>query len=382
MDNDTCNVFKAAFPWFDEYRWDAETDMRTAEGPRLLPPIAAPRFVERQNLRDASEATMRRRALTLSAGSLGLAWPLLTRAQSYPSKPITIVVPFSAGGPTDTIARVIGAGLQTALGQTVIVDNVSGAAGTIGVGRVARAAPDGYTISIGQWGSHVANGAIYKLPYDLLADFAPVAWIATGTPLIVSRNSVPAATLQEFIAWLKANPGKAMEGTSGVGSPQHIAGVYFQSVTGTRFQFVPYRGVAPAMQDLLAGNIDFMIDQATNSLPQVRAGKIRAYAACAKARLAAAPDIPSVDEAGLPEFYMPIWQALWVPKGTPRDIIAKLNSGVVSALRSPAVVKRYADIIQEAPPPEQQTPEALAALQRAEIAKWWPMIKAAGITPE
>jgi tripartite-type tricarboxylate transporter receptor subunit TctC len=325
---------------------------------------------------------MRRRALTLSAGSLGLAWPLLTRAQSYPSKPITIVVPFAAGGPTDTIARVIGEGLQTALGQTVIVDNVSGAAGTIGVGRVARAAPDGYTISIGQWGSHVANGAIYKLPYDLLADFAPVAWIATGTPLIVSRNSIPAATLQEFIAWLKANPGKAMEGTSGVGSPQHIAGVYFQSVTGTRFQFVPYRGVAPAMQDLLARNIDFMIDQATNSLPQVRAGKIRAYAACAKARLAAAPDIPSVDEAGLPEFYMPIWQALWVPKGTPRDIIAKLNSGVVSALRSPAVVKRYADIIQEAPPPEQQTPEALAALQRAEIAKWWPMIRAAGITPE
>jgi tripartite-type tricarboxylate transporter receptor subunit TctC len=259
---------------------------------------------------------------------------------------------------------------------------VSGAAGTIGVGRVARAAPDGYTISIGQWGSHVANGAIYKLPYDLLADFAPVAWIANGTPLIVSRNSVPATTLSEFIAWLKANPGKAMQGTGGVGSPQHIAGVYFQSATGTRFQFVPYRGVAPAMQDLLAGNIDFMIDQATNSLPQVRAGKIRAYAACAKERLAAAPDIPSVDEAGLPGFHMPIWQALWVPKGTPPPIIAKLNSAVVTALRSPAVVKRYADIVQEAPPPEQQTPEALAAMQRAEIDKWWPMIKAAGITPE
>ena len=325
---------------------------------------------------------MRRRTfLQTVSGSVLLQAPAV-RAQAYPTKPITIIVPFSAGGPTDTIARVIGEGLREALGQSIVIENVTGAAGTIGVGRVARAAPDGYTIGIGQWGSHVANGAIYKLPYDLLKDFAPIAWIANGTPLIVSKNALPAADLKELIAWLKANPGKGLQGTAGVGSPQHIAGVYLQQETGTQFQFIPYRGVAPAMQDLIAGNIDFMIDQATNSLPQVRAGKIRAYAATAKSRLSAAPEIPTVDEAGLPGFYISIWQALWVPAATPTDIVARLNAAVVSALGNPAVVRRFADIVQEIPPRDQQTPNALAALQRAEINKWWPMIKAAGIQPE
>jgi len=324
---------------------------------------------------------MRRRSFMGLSGSLALASPS-SRAEAWPTRPITIVVPFSAGGPTDTIARVIGEGLQAALGQNVIIDNVAGAAGTIGVGKVARAAPDGYTLSIGHWGTHVANGAIYKLPYDLVADFAPVAWLANGTPLIVSRNSVPAGNLGELIGWLKANPGKGLQGTAGVGSPQHLGGLYFQEATGTQFQFVPYRGVAPAMQDLLAGNIDFMIDQATNSLPQVRAGKIRAYAACAAHRLAAAPDVPSVDEAGLPGFYISIWQSLWAPKGTPREIIVRLNAAVVDSLRSPAVIKRFADITQEIPAADRMTPEALASLQRDEIAKWWPMIKAAGIKPE
>ena len=324
---------------------------------------------------------LRRRFIQLVGGSPFVGAPAV-RAQAYPARPITIIVPFAAGGPTDTIARVIGEGLRASLGQSIVIENVSGAAGTIGVGRAARAAPDGYTISIGQWGTHVANGAIYALPYDVLNDFTPLAWIANGTPLIVSRNSVPATNLMELIAWLKANPGKGLQGTAGVGSPQHIGGLYFQNETGTRFQFVPYRGVAPAMQDLMAGNIDFMIDQATNSLPQVRAGKIRAYAATAKSRLPAAPDIPSVDEAGLPGFYIAIWQALWLPKGTPPGIVARLNSAVVQALTDPHVVQRFADIVQEIPPRDQQTPEALRALQRAEIDKWWPMIKAAGIKPE
>jgi tripartite-type tricarboxylate transporter receptor subunit TctC len=325
----------------------------------------------------------RRQFLHLAAGAValpavsGIAW-----SQAYPSRPITMVVPFAAGGPTDVIGRIVAEGMHESLGQPIIIDNVTGAAGSIGVGRVARSAPDGYTISIGQWGSHVTNGAIYALTYDLLNDFAPLAWIATGTPLIVSRNTLPARDLRELITWLKANPDKASEGTAGAGSPQHIAGIYFQRETGTRFQFVPYRGVAPAMQDLVAGRLDFMIDQATNSLPQVRAGTIRAYAVTGKTRLAAAPDIPTVDEAGLPGFYVSIWQGLWAPKRTPPGIVAKLNGAVVAALASPRVRQRFAEIVQEIPPLEQQTPEALGALQKAEIEKWWPIIKAAGIKAE
>jgi tripartite-type tricarboxylate transporter receptor subunit TctC len=325
----------------------------------------------------------RRTLLQLAAGAGAVSVsPRIAPAQTFPARPITIVVPYTAGGPTDTIARVVADGMRVALGQPVIIENVTGASGTIGVGRVARASPDGYTISIGQWGSHVTNGAIYALPYDLINDFAPVAWVANGTPLIVAKNAIPAKDLKELIAWLKANPDKASQGTAGAGSPQHIAGIYFQKETGTRFQFVPYRGVAPAMQDLIGGQIDFMIDQATNSLPQVRAGKIKAYAVTGKSRLTAAPDIPTVDEAELPGFYVSIWQGLWVPKGTPKDIIAKLNSAVVDALASPTVRQRYADIVQEIPPREQQVPEALGALQRAEIEKWWPIIKAAGIKGE
>jgi tripartite-type tricarboxylate transporter receptor subunit TctC len=326
----------------------------------------------------------RGRAFARLGGALAavFAWASPGLAQNWPTRPITMVVGVAAGGPTDTIARVIADGMRVSLGQPVIIENVTGAAGTIAAGRVARATPDGYTISIGQWGTHVTNGAVYALPYDLLNDFAPVSWIANGTPLIVSRNTIPAKDLKELIAWLRVNPDKSSQGTAGAGSPQHIAGVYFQKETGTRYQFVPYRGVAPAMQDLVAGQIDFMIDQATNSLPQVRAGKIRAYAVTAKTRLAGAPDIPTVDEAGLPGFHLTIWHGLWVPKNTPKDIIAKLNSSVVDALASPKVRQRFAEIVQDIPPRDHQTPEALGALQRAEIEKWWPIIKAAGIKAE
>ena len=316
-------------------------------------------------------------ALALAGASVALA-----QAQGFPSRPITIVVPFAPGGPTDVIARTLAQHMTASLGQSVVVQNVAGANGNIGVGQVARAAPDGYTLSIGHWSTHVVNGAVYPLPYDLLKDFEPIALIASNSYLIVAKNAVPANDLTGFIAWLKANPDKAFEGTAGAGSPQHVGGVFFQKATGTRFQFVPYRGAAPAMQALVAGEIDLIIDDPTSSLPQVRAGRIKAFAVTARSRLAAAPDIPTVDEAGLPGFYFSRWHALWAPKGTPKDIVAKLNAAVVGALADPAVLSRLADLGQEIFPREQQTPEALATYHKAEIDKWWPIIKAAGIKAE
>jgi tripartite-type tricarboxylate transporter receptor subunit TctC len=303
-------------------------------------------------------------------------------AQVYPSRPITMVVPYSAGGPTDTIARIMADRMRVPLGQTIIVDNVTGAAGTIGVGKVARAAADGYTIVIGHWGTHVVNGAIYALAYDVLRDFEPVAMIATNPQLIVAKKAVPAQDLQGLIAWLKANSATATQGTAGHGSASHISGVYFQNITGARFQFVPYRGAGPAMQDLVAGQVDLMIDQAANSLPQVRAGTIKAYAVTDKIRLPAAPDIPTVDEAGVPGLHIAIWHGLWTPKATPKDIIAKLNVAVVETLADAGVRQRLAQLGQEIPGREQQTPQALFAYHQAEIEKWWPIIKAANIKGE
>ena len=306
----------------------------------------------------------------------------IAAAQNYPSRPITIVVPYSAGGPTDTIARIMAERMRGPLGQTIIVENVTGAGGTIGVGRVARSAPDGYTISIGHWGTHVVNGAIYPLPYDVLNGFEPVAMIATNPQLVVTKKTVPAKDLKDLVAWLKANSATATQGTAGHGTASHISGIYLQNITGTRFQFVPYRGAGPAMQDLVAGQIDLMIDQAANSLPQVRAGTIKAYAVTDKTRLAAAPDIPTVDEAGVPGLHISIWHALWMPKGTPKAIVDKVNAAVVETLADAGVRQRLAELGQEIPAREQQTPQALFAYHKAEIEKWWPVIKAANIKAE
>jgi tripartite-type tricarboxylate transporter receptor subunit TctC len=303
-------------------------------------------------------------------------------AQNYPSRQISIIVPFAAGGPTDTIARIMAQAMGVALGQTVIVENTTGAAGSIGVARVARAAPDGYTIGIGHWSTHVVNAAVYQLNYDVLNDFEPISLIATNPQLVVSKNAVPAKTLSELVAWVKQNQDKIVQGTAGAGSASHIGGILFQKLTDTKFQFVPYRGTAPVMQDLLAGTIDLTFDQAANSLPQVRAGQIRAYAVTAKNRIPSAPDIPTVDEAGLPNFYVAVWHALWVPKNTPKPVIAKLVDAVHTALADPNVQKRLTDLGQEIPPRDQQTPEALHAYHKAELDKWVPIIKAAGVKAE
>ena len=302
--------------------------------------------------------------------------------QSYPSRPVTLVVPFAAGGPVDAVARILSVPMGKALGQTVLVDYTVGAAGTLGVGRVARAVPDGYTLSIGHWATHVINAAIYPLQYDVLKDLEPVGMICANPLLIVAKGSFPATNLTELIAWLKANPDKASVGTAGVGSGSHMGGVYFQNATGTKVQYIPYKGTGPAMQDLLAGRLDFMVDQASNSLPQVRAGKIKAYAVTAKTRLSAAPDIPTVDEAGLPGLYVSVWFGIWAPKGTPRDVVANVNAAMVSALADSTVRQRLGDLGQEITPREQQSPEALGAFHKAEAEKWWPLVKAAGIKPE
>ena len=326
--------------------------------------------------------TGRAALLALALTGSGLAGMSLAGAQSYPERPMTMVVPFAPGGPTDTIGRIIAERMRAPLGQSVVIENVTGAGGSIGVGRVVRAAADGYTISIGNSSSHVFNGAIYALPYDLLNDLEPVALLCSQPLLIVAKKAMPANDLKGLIAWLKANPDKSSQGTPGAGTAAHITGAFFQIQTGTRFAFVPYRGTGPAMQDLVAGQIDFMIDTPTNSLPHVRTGAIKVYAVTDRHRLAAAPDIPTVDEAGLPGFHFAFWQALWVPKGTPKEIIAKLNAAAVQALSDPVVRQRFGELGLDIPPRDQLTPEALAAYQKAEIEKWWPVIKGANIKTE
>jgi tripartite-type tricarboxylate transporter receptor subunit TctC len=322
----------------------------------------------------------RRRFLHLAAGAAALPLaPRLARAQSYPARQITMIVPFAAGGPSDTVGRILADRMRTSLGQTVVIENVPGAGGSIGVGRVARAAPDGYTFGMGISSTQVVNPVIYSLPYDVQTDFEPITLLASNPHFIVAKKANPANDLKEFIAWLKANPDKATAGTAGAGSPPHVGAVFFQNLTGTRFGYVPYRGGGPAMQDLVAGQIDMMVDAPATVVPQLRAGTIKAFALAAKSRLASAPNVPTTDEAGLPGFHFSAWFAFLAPKGMTKPMVERLNAAAVEALADSGVRARLAEFGLDPFPREQQTPQAVTALHKAEIATWWPIIKAAKI---
>jgi tripartite-type tricarboxylate transporter receptor subunit TctC len=325
----------------------------------------------------------RREFLRLAAGSAALASVApIASAQTYPSRPITMNVPYAAGGPLDVMARVIADGMRGTLGQTIVIENVAGAGGSIGVARVARAAPDGYTISAGNWSSHVATGAIYTLPFDPLRDLEPVSMLPSEPNLIIARKDFPANTLGELIGWLTKNPDKASAGTSGIGGPSYMAAAFFQAKTGTRFQLIPYRGAGPAILDLVASQLDIMLTGPAIALPHMRDGSVKVYAVTAKDRIAAAPEIPTTDEAGLAGFYFSVWSGLWVPRGTPSAVIAKLSTAVRDALADPAVQRRLAVLAYENLPAETLGPKPLAQLHKAEVEKWWPIIKASGIKGE
>jgi len=315
-------------------------------------------------------------SLALAVLAAGIAG---AQAQSFPSRPVTVVVPYPAGGPADLVGRIVAEGMKGPLGQPVIIENIGGASGSVGVGRVARANPDGYTLILGNWASNVLNAAIFNLNYDLLNDLTPVARLGTEPLLIVAKKDFPPNNLKELMAWLKANPDKATQGTAGPGSVSHVAGVFFQKQTGTRFRFISYRGLGPAMQDLVAGQIDMVMPTAAIGVPQARGSAIKAYAVTDKKRVAALPNVPTADEAGLPGFQTTNWQALWAPKGTPIEVIARLNAAVVEALGSPTVQSRLGEIGFDVTSRAEQTPAALGAYQKAEAEKWWPIIKAAGI---
>jgi tripartite-type tricarboxylate transporter receptor subunit TctC len=300
----------------------------------------------------------------------------------YPDRPITLVVPFSAGGPTDLLARVMGERMGKELGQQFVIDNTTGAAGSIGVGKVVRAAPDGYTISIGHLGTHVANGTIYKnLSYDLLTDLVPIARLPSNPMLVVTSNAVPTKSLRELVDYLKANPDKISGGTAGMGSGSHLGALAFFAATGAKYQLVPYRGTGPAVQDLIANQIQVMVDQSSNSLPHVRAGKIRAYAVTAKTRSPAMADIPTAAEAGYP-MEVAIWHGLWAPKGTPPDVIAKLNAAAIATLQDPAIKARMEDLSQELPTAAEMAPATFGAFHRAEFAKWKKILEDADVKVE
>lgn len=317
--------------------------------------------------------------VTLGLSSFAL---ISSYAQPYPERPITIIVAYPPGAATDIVARIVGDQLRGHLGQPVIVENIAGANGSIGAGRAAHAAPDGYTFVVGNWNNFVSNGAIYDLKYDLRTDFTPIALLSETPLLVTARNTLEAKNLKEFIAWLKANPNTATEGHAGIGSIGHLVGIEFQKRTGAHFQVIPYRGGAPAVQDLLAGHIDFILNSASDTLPQVRAGAIKAYAVTASQRLPAVSEVPTVDEAGLPGFYFSQWFGFWGPKGMPANIVGVMNGALTKALATADVQSRLADLGQQIFPPERQTPDALAALHTAEINKWWPVIREAGIKAE
>jgi tripartite-type tricarboxylate transporter receptor subunit TctC len=300
-------------------------------------------------------------------------------AQTYPSRPITIIAPFPAGGPLDTIARIVAEPMREVLGQPVLVENVAGAGGNIGTLRVARAAPDGYTVGIGQWSTHVVNPVTYSLQYDVQTDFEPIALLTITPQLIIARKDFPAKDVKELIAWLKANPDKATAATVGAAGGAQVSSIYFQDKIGTKLRFVPYRGGAAAVQDMAAGRVDLMLDQAANALGPVRGGTVKAYAVMAKSRWAALPDVPSSDESGVPGLYVSYWHAMWAPKGTPKEQIGKLSAAVMRALGEEAVKKRLSGVGHDVFPRGQQTPGALAEYHKAEIAKWWPIVRATGL---
>jgi tripartite-type tricarboxylate transporter receptor subunit TctC len=298
------------------------------------------------------------------------------QAQTYPSRPITLVVPFPPGGSTDAAARIMAERMRVPLGQPVVIENIGGAGGSIAVGRVARAAPDGYTFDIGQWDTHVGS-IIYKLDYDLETDFEPIALVTNNPQLMVAKNDLPANTLGELVSWMKANPGKINFVNQNAAA--NVTGVLFENLTKQKVQFIPYRGAGPAMTDLISGTVDLLVVQGAVALPQIRAGKIKAIANLSPQRSASMADIPTSDESGVPSLYMSGWFGFWAPKGTPKEIIAKLNAATVEALADPALQKRFSDLGLDVAPRAQQTPEGLAAFQKAEIDKWWPIIKSAGI---
>jgi tripartite-type tricarboxylate transporter receptor subunit TctC len=331
-------------------------------------------------------AKARRERMKLTTLAVGLAASLgciaSAHGQAYPSRPVTIIVPFPAGGPNDTLARILAERMRTSLGQTVIVENVTGAGASIGVGRAAQAAPDGYTLSIGNWTSHVGAGAMYPVAHDALLELQPVSLLSATPLMIVGKNALPPKDAKELIAWLKANPGKTSAATVGAGSGAHVCLLYFQQKTGTSVQLVPYRGGAPVMQDLIAGQIDLFCAEASQTLSFLRSGTIKAFAVMSKARWPAAPDVPTMDEVGAPGMYISFWNGLWAPKGTPKEVIARLDAAVVEALADPAVRQKLTELGHVIATREEQTPEGLGAFHRAEIEKWWPIIKAANIKPE
>jgi tripartite-type tricarboxylate transporter receptor subunit TctC len=285
----------------------------------------------------------------------------------------------SAGGAVDALARILAEHMRASLGQPVVVENMGGAGGTLSIARIVRSQPDGYTLGMGTLGQYVVSAAVYTLPFDVLSDLEPIALLPSVPYWMVARKDLPPNSLQELVTWLKANPDKASASSTGIASLARFCGMFFQQQTGTRFQFVPYRGGAPSLQDLVAGQIDLSCDLAANSLPQRRNGNIKAYAVMAKSRWFAAPDIPTTDEAGVPGIYVSTWHGLWAPKGTPPDIVAKINAAAAAAMADSAVRGRIADLGMDIPPREHQTPMAFGAYHRAEVAKWFPIVKAAGI---
>jgi tripartite-type tricarboxylate transporter receptor subunit TctC len=318
---------------------------------------------------------MRRLAIAVALAVLAGIVP--AQAQTYPSRQITLVVPFPPGGSTDVAARILAEYMRARLGQPVVIENVGGAGGSIAVGRVARAAPDGYTIDIGQWDTHVGS-IIYKLDYDLQKDFEPIGLISNNPQLMVAKKDLPAGNLKELIAWMKANPGKVNYVNQNAAA--NVTGVIFEKLTGQKLHYIPYRGAGPAMTDLVSGQVDLLVVQGAVALPQIRAGKIKAIANLSPQRSASMSDIPTSDETGVPGLYMSGWFGFFAPKGTPKNVIATLNGAMVQALAEPAVRARFTELGLDVASREQQTPEGLAAFQKAEIEKWWPVIKEAGIT--